>query len=227
MPSSLTLATCPVCGSCESLNENEARSIKLENARLRREYPETALSSEARIISLEEKLALVERTRHRQMQEMEIIHAQSLNLVVHSLEDDLASATAQRDAALLQVAELTARLEVAEQRLARETLLRMAGEVHEIESQLLFDEGAMASPAEPLSEQLSPTNSSSSANDDGASRRSGSLRRAFRKSKEAVRLTLPRRDLTPEASGLVATVSRAESWSSGRRLSKPSTEGDL
>ena len=209
-------AACPVCGACEAPNENDARTLRLENVRLRRENSLPSLSSAARIISLEEKLADSIRDSNRRLHEMEILHAQSSNEAIHSLENDLEVVTAQRDAALLQVSELTARLNVANERLKREALVRMASEVlsevHEepIESPRLFDERAGTPPPPSpsllplpmsLSPQLSPLHSTDVGNSpvsesSGSRGLSGSerVRRALRKSRDAVLLTLPRHD---------------------------------
>ena len=192
--------------ACRALNKNDSRQ-HLENVGFHRENSLQSLSSAARIISLEEKLADSIRESDRRLHDMEILHAQSSNEAIHSLEDDLATVTAQRDEALLQVSELTARLSVVEERLKREALVRLASKVYEesIEGQRLFDErGWTTPPPSPsllplpmsLSPQLDPVHSDAGSESAG-SRLSGSerVRRAIRRSRDAVLLTLPRHDL--------------------------------
>ena len=199
-----------------------------------------SLSSAARIIDLEERLAEAERRCH----EMELAHAVSSNAVIHTLEADLERAINERDVAVERASQLAGSLANMVEQRRREALVRQAAEARDLETeerhldQQEEDEEqqessspgsthsndlAVASgsaPPEPHelpspSPLLKPTNGSfptefalgqpepdttalSSANSSTATtavtRTFGSVRRALRRSRDAVKLSLPRVD---------------------------------
>lgn len=184
--------------------EAELRAVQLENSRLRRTstLPTSALSQAAKIMQLEEQLKESERRRVAS----EMAHAQASNEVIHALEAEIELLTRQRDVARAETASTVLRLSAAEARLQHESMVRVAqqqwcGDLRgDGDLELSLDESPTSTGPS------TPTNMSPTKPDEPPGAGFGSsVRRALRRSKDAVRMSLPRTEIAERqasASGL-------------------------